>query len=214
MLLWGRGWKVNFAREAHPETEFYAVGSPYFDHLQTVARGFDDRVYDVLIIGGSHASDPQEALPWTYEAVVTEALLVAESLNYNVAIKLHHNEPIEWYEARGLDQYVVEFTDIVDAVGDSKVVVNVKSSAFVEAVAMGVPVIVDESWRTYYEKMNAEAGVDLLDFEELEETLPLYVEGGRRRGALSDGSAEFLRIGESMDRIANIVEGDDAISSQ
>jgi hypothetical protein len=202
VFIWGEAWRERFAEALHSESTVHVVGSPWYDYLAS-RRSDRDPGTDVLFIGGSHGvSDPEVVT--AYERLVGNTVETCERNGYSLAVKLHPLESPAWYEERGWGEYVAEFDDIDEALLEARVSVTNGSTAFVESAVLGVPAIVGD----LFENGLADLGpVDFVRFTggpDFGGAIVEAVEGGEFR---SEGSRPLIHLGESRDRIVDVVLG-------
>ncbi|MFC7129456.1 hypothetical protein [Haloferax chudinovii] len=200
-FVWGDAWKENFKRLAHPDSTVVVTGSPWYDSLASMNQQESSKDIDVLFISQSHAV--LESKLTQYEKMVEMLVAICAERDLELAVKLHPRESVEWYEDRGIANYVCEFDDIDTALVRSKVAVTDTSTAFIEANVFGTPsVVVDISERglqeigptknVYFSQSLRGLEDDLLDALE---SRPVETENGR----------ELVRVGDSVSRLLQCI---------
>jgi hypothetical protein len=140
-FVWGAPWKRSFERKAHPEASIYAVGSPRLDRMFRRHREVDP-TYDVLFISGSHVIGQDNIDAHAYRGLVETVVGAAVDREWSLKIKLHPIETPERYEEWGYEAYVTSENDLEDLLRNAAVAVTDVSSAFIESVVMGTPIVV------------------------------------------------------------------------
>ncbi|MFB6186048.1 MAG: hypothetical protein ABEI86_04170, partial [Halobacteriaceae archaeon] len=145
ILVWGNAWIENFEKLVHPESVLHVTGSPWHDYLSESEKECSAE-WDLLFISGSQVTTHSEERERLFEELVANLIQGSENNEWDLAIKLHPAEDIEWYRSNDWDDYVVEFDSIRDALACTDVAVTHFSSAFVESIALGTPIILGEEW--------------------------------------------------------------------
>lgn len=203
LLVWGEAWVENFERLMHPKTRIRVTGSPWHDFLWK-SRDSSTSEWDILFIGGSQATTHSEKWERLYEELVAELVQTSEKNGWSLAIKLHPIEGREWYREHGWERYVTEFDGIRDALKSADVAVTHFSSAFVESIALGTPIVLTEQWSYGLSDIRPISGASFVDSEEMEKEIE------RVKGSDLDSDSiiennNLLDIGQSVDRIVNTV---------
>lgn len=205
-FVWGDPWVSNFEEYAHPEARVLPVGSPWYDQLSKRETGVEtEPSYDVVFVSKSPQSDSVPDKHLRYEALFEAVLDICNKKDLSLAVKLHPNEPPDWYRERGWEKYIVEFEGIEEALQATRLAVTDNSSTFVESAALGTPMIVADI---------ADVGLDALgpvsntifadDLDDLQEgILGVCVED--REFARIQRGRQLVRLGDSTERIADEV---------
>lgn len=213
-FIWSDLWHRVYERYAHPESEIVAVGSPWHDYLAERRRDHPARhKWDVLFISNEYnKTDPNKQR--AFRTLVSEIVSRCERNGWSLAIKLHPLEQGGRYEDWGLSNYVVEFEDIDDAILQSKIAITNSSSAFVECVALGTPVIVADVFEYGLRDLGPvkdvtfpKVGEAADALERLVNSYPPESNDKQRAGAANRmNDAELVKLGGSVDRVTNFVE--------
>ncbi|GAB7008091.1 hypothetical protein [Halorubrum trueperi] len=206
LLVWGEAWVENFEPLLHPDTEVCVTGSPWHDYLSE-SRDSTPPDWDILFIGGSQATTHSEKWEELYEELVADLVQACEDNGWSLAIKLHPIENSDWYREHGWESYVVEFDSIRDAIKSADIAVTHFSSAFVESIALGTPIILNEVWSFGLSELRPISGANFVDSDELEQEIKRVRELGLDSDNILENS-RLLNVGESVDRILNIVVDD------
>jgi hypothetical protein len=146
-FVWGDLWTNRFKKKAHPKSSIYPVGSPRYDTL-VEKRGMRTRSIDLLFISGAHTLSREGADEAAYRDLVEMVVDICEQQGWELIIKLHPIEGPERYEQWGYDEYITEETDIEALLLQSDIAVTDLSSAFVESISLGTPIVVTQSSAT------------------------------------------------------------------
>lgn len=140
-VTWGAHWTDMFEQQTHAASAIYPAGSPRYDSL-AAERGTHNHDIDLLFISGSHTLSREDADEDAYRELVEMVVDVCAEHDWNLVIKLHPIEGPERYEQWGYDEYITDETDIVALLRRSAVAVTDLSSAFIESICVGTPVVV------------------------------------------------------------------------
>lgn len=202
-FVWGAPWKRSFERKAHPEASIYAVGSPRLDRIFRRHREVDP-TYDVLFISGSHVLDAEHLDARAYRELVETVVEFAEEREWSLKIKLHPIETPERYEEWGYEAYVTPESDLEALLTNASVAVTDGSSAFIESVIIGTPVVVAQQ--------SLDMGLDRYGVPGA--TFPDSTAGVRRSLGDLHGrhvsqedliDSDVLVVGDSVERIADVL---------
>lgn len=202
-LVWGEVWKEMFQEfVGTPGTEVLAVGNPWHDYLAEDHERTTATDVDVLFLGQSQGVGESEP---EYERIVQALIETCESNDWTLAVKLHPREDRGWYDHRGWGEYVRQFEDIDEAIERSRLAVTDTSSAFVECVIMGKPVLVADIRRIGLAELGP---IELVYFPEdpddlREQVVAILTDGPR---PTEEVSSELINLGGSIDRIVSAVE--------
>lgn len=206
LLVWGEAWVENFQPLLHPETRLRVTGSPWHDYLSK-SKEADTPEWDILFISGSQATTHSEKWARLYEELVDNLIRACEDNEWSLAIKLHPVENGDWYRERGWEHYIVEFDDIRDALRSGDIAVTYFSSAFVESIALGTPIVLSEVWSYGLSEIRPIAGANFVDRSEIETEIRRMRESDLDSDSIIENS-RLLNIGGSVDRILNMVLDD------
>lgn len=202
ILIWGDAWFESFEQLIHSESKIHITGSPWHDHLsQSGDEGSD---WDILFIGGSQAESHSRKWARLYEEVVTNVVQACNNNGWSLAIKLHPVESRKWYRDRGYEQYIVEFDDMQGALNSVDVAVTHYSSAFVESIATGTPIVLSEVWSYGLSDIRPVKGARFVENSQIEREIESLREVSLdSKHTFADN--RLLNIGESVDQIGSLV---------
>jgi hypothetical protein len=203
LLTWGEAWVENFEPLLHPETDIRVTGSPWHDYLSK-SRDSSPPDWDILFIGGSQATTHSEKWEKLYEELVADLVRACENNGWSLVIKLHPIESSDWYREHGWESYVVEFESIRDALNNVDLAVTHYSSAFVESIAVGTPIILSEEWSYGLSELRPIAGAKFADSDELEQEIKRVRQSDLDADSIIENS-QLLDIGGSVKRILDTV---------
>jgi hypothetical protein len=143
-FVWGDVWVEQFRTKAHPDSEVYPVGSPRYDNLIT-KRHTQESDIDLLFISGSHTLTRDDQDEDAYHDLVNMVVSICEELGWKLAIKLHPVEGPERYKQWGYEDYIIEEDSIEKLLLRSDIAVTDLSSAFIESVLLGTPIVVTQT---------------------------------------------------------------------
>jgi hypothetical protein len=206
LFVWGEAWVENFEPLLHPETQLRVTGSPWHDYLSK-SKEAGTPEWDILFISGSQATTHSEKWARLYEELVDTLIRACEDNGWSLAIKLHPVESSDWYRERGWEHYVMEFNDIRDALRSVDVAVTYFSSAFVESIALGTPIVLSEVWSYGLSEIRPIAGANFVDSSELETEIRRVRDSDLDSDSIIENT-RLLNIGGSVDRILNTVLDD------
>jgi CDP-glycerol glycerophosphotransferase (TagB/SpsB family) len=83
-----------------------------------------------------------------YRDLVDTVVDICEQQEWELVIKLHPIEGSEQYEQWGYDEYITDKTDIETLLLRSDIAVTDLSSAFIESISLGTPIVVTQSSAT------------------------------------------------------------------
>jgi len=143
-FIWGDVWKDGFEAKAHPHSEIHSVGSPRYDNL-VAKRGTQQQDIDVLFVSGSHFLSQEGADKNAYRQLVEMVVDLCEENGWDLRIKLHPIEGSDRYKQWGYDEYITHEESIEKLLLRSRVAVTDVSSAFVESISLGTPIVVTQT---------------------------------------------------------------------
>jgi len=206
ILVWGEAWVENFDPLLPPDTEICVTGSPWHDYLsESIDSTPSD--WDILFIGGSQVTTHSGKWEERYKQLVTTLVEACENNGWSLAIKLHPVESSDWYRDHGWGSYVVEFDSIRDGLNNADIAVTHYSSAFVESIALGTPIILNEEFSFGLSKLRPIAGATFVDSDELEAEIRRVRESGFDSDSVIETS-QLLNVGGSVDQILGTVVDD------
>jgi len=206
IFIWGESWVENFRLLSHSKTRLRVTGSPWHDYLSQSRDQASE--YDILFIGGSQAVNHSDKWERLYEQLVADVTDVCKENEWSLAIKLHPIETTKWYREHGWEHYVGEFNSIRDAINSADVAVTHFSSAFVESIALGTPIVLSEVWSYGMSNIRPIEGAYFADSENRKRKI-------EQIRALNHSSEDILRngqivdIGQSVDQILDIITSKD-----
>jgi hypothetical protein len=206
LLVWGEAWVETFEWLIHPETRIDVTGSPWHDYLSK-SRDKSTAEWDVLLLGGSQVTTHSEKRERLYEELVANLIQACEDNGWSLAIKLHPAESGEWYREQGWERYIVEFDGIRDALNSADIAVTHFSSAFVESIALGTPIVLSETWSHGLSDLRPIAGTNFVDDNEIEQEIKRVQESSLDSDSIIEDT-RLLDVGQSVDRILNTVSED------
>jgi len=203
ILIWGEAWVANYHHLIHEDCTLEVVGSPWFDRLSELASEFTPADHcDVLFIGGSQTSSKK--YDTSYEEIVSTVVQSCKDNGWSLAIKLHPVERATWYENRGWDEFITEFEGIHEALISADVAVSHFSSAFVESLVVGTPVVLNDEWSFGLTRIRPINGVSFVSTTELESEINDWINKSRTSNKIAIDS-QLVDVGRSTERIVNIV---------
>jgi hypothetical protein len=145
-LIWGDFWvnKFNNEEKIHPDSKIYPVGSPRHDNLIN-KRGSRGQSIDLLFISGSHTLSREGANKDAYRNLVDMVVNMCEQRGWELVIKLHPIEEPEKYKKWGYSGYITDETSIETLLLKSEIAVTDLSSAYLESICLGTPIVVTQS---------------------------------------------------------------------
>lgn len=201
ILIWGEAWLGNFEDFLHPDSTIQIVGSPWHDYLAESRKAErDTKEWDVVLIGGSQATTRSARKAEMYESLVGNLVNICETNGWKLAFKLHPVENRSWYDERGWGDHVTEFDGINDALKNTEIAVTHFSSAFVESIMLGTPIILDEAWSEGMSKIRPISGASFIQTEELEETMNELLHSEHTAEDIAD-ETRLVDLGRSTERI-------------
>lgn len=203
LLIWGEAWAVNYDQLIHEKCILEVVGSPWFDRLSELASGFTPtHDCDVLFIGGSQTSSEHDDA--SYEDIVSTVVRACRKNGWSLAIKLHPVEKASWYEERGWEDYISEFEGIHEALISADVAVSHYSSAFIESLVVGTPVVLHEAWSFGLTRIRPIEGVSFVSTTEIEPEIErLVVTNDLSEKSIVEN--RLVELGGATERIVDIV---------
>lgn len=148
-FVWGDLWTDRFRKKANSGSAIYPVGSPRHDALVDKRRTkTESGSIDVLFISGSHVLSQEGVNEAAYKDLVEMVVDICEQHGWEPVIKLHPIEGTERYEQWGYDEYITSETDIEALLLESEIAVTDLSSAYIESICLGTPIIVTQSSKT------------------------------------------------------------------
>jgi hypothetical protein len=204
-VIWGETWHDEFERKAHSESAIYPIGSPRYDALAD-RRSERDVDIDVLFVSGSHVIENEAYDATAYRNLVEQVVELCNEHEWELAIKLHPIEDIDFYEQLGYDQYVVDENDISTLLLRSDIAVTDVSSSFIESLVLGTPMVVTQnSINMGFDSFGSAHGIAF------PETLPEAVDTitrlkGHRISIEEVNASGFIRIGNSKEKIRSYCE--------
>lgn len=203
ILIWGEAWVANYEQLIHQKCSLNAVGSPWFDGLSELTSEFTPvHDCDVLFVGGSQTAS--EKYDTSYEEIVSTVVQACRDNGWSLAIKLHPVEQATWYEERGWEDYITEFEGIHEALISADVAVSHFSSAFVESLVVGTPVVLNEEWSFGLTRIRPIKGVSFVSTRKIEPEIERWITRGDSSERISVDN-RLVNLGKSTERIANIV---------
>lgn len=204
-LVYGAFWVDNFSRKAHPESNIYPVGNPRFDRL-VERRTERSSEIDLLFVSGSHILDRSDFDECEYRELVESVVGICSDQGWKLVIKLHPIEGPEYYESWGYEEYITDEDDIIDLLLCSDVAVTDVSTAFLESILVGTPMVVTQH-------TDMDLGLDGIDdIEGL--TFPESLTQARKdilrlKGSIVSeaaiSSSSIMEIGDTEARIERVV---------
>lgn len=200
-FVWGDRFHSLYRKYAHPDSQIVITGSPWLDHLNSHSNKPSEKKIDVLFISQSYGyADCDE-----YEDLVNTITSICESNNLNFAIKLHPTETGEYYDERGLSQFIGEFKDIDDALKCSKIAITDTSTSFLEASIVNTPIIVTDVLKSGLHEWSSTSNVVFFNNSgQLEEKILLLLDQPEKR----TNADRLVKIGDSVSDICDIVYSD------
>lgn len=201
ILIWGEAWLGNFEDFLHAESRVQIVGSPWHDYLAESRKAeTDTKEWDVVLIGGSQSTTRSEKKAEMYENLVGNLVDICEENGWELAFKLHPVENRSWYDERGWGDHVTEFDGINDALKNTELAVTHFSSAFVESIVLGTPIILDEAWSEGMSEIRPISGASFIQTAELEETMKELLNSEHTADDIAD-ETRLVDLGRSTERI-------------
>lgn len=203
LFLWGESWIKNFEPLTHPESKICVTGSPWHSYLsEMMEEGTNE--WDVLFLGGSQVTEHSEKREQLYEELVANLVDACENSGWSLAIKLHPTETDSWYRQRQYEHYVREFESLENAINSADIAVTHYSSAFIECIAMGTPVILDEGFSSGLDKLRPIKGAYFIENDKIKDKI-----GNIKRSELKSGEIiednRLLESGCSIEMIMEII---------
>ncbi|TKX47750.1 hypothetical protein EXE41_04130 [Halorubrum sp. SD690R] len=203
IFVWGEAWVQNFEQLAHPDTRIKVTGSPWHDHLSKSKESITSDL-DVLFLGGSQVTTHSAERNQLYTELVESLVQACNDNRWTLAIKLHPVENGDWYREHGWDQYIVDFDNIRDALNNTDIAVSHFSSAFVESIALGTPIILSDDWDHGLNELKPISGVEFANDDDLEEKIQKRISSIDADEEIVQNT-QLLDIGQSVDQIVNTV---------
>lgn len=206
LFVWGEAWVQNFEQLVHPEMRIRVTGSPWHDHLSQ-SRDSNDSEWDLLFIGGSQATTHSEEWERRYEELVANLVQACKNNEWSLAIKLHPVESSDWYCEHDWEKYIVEFDSMKEALNSADIAVTHFSSAFVESIATGTPIILSEVWSYGLSEVRPIQGGSFIDDDDMEHEIKRIRQSNLHVEDIV-GNTRLLDVGQSVDCILNVVSRD------
>lgn len=203
-FIWGKAWRDQFEKKAHPDSAVYSVGSPRFDRL-VEKRGSESKDIDVLFLSGSQMMGNLGRSEADYRELVETVIDTCEEMDWNLHIKLHPIEQPTLYKKWGYDHFITEKTDINKLLLQADVAVTECSSAFVESAILGTPMVVTQTTMHFdFESFTSLDGLSFPDslMEARDEIKSLK---GRTISVADFEDDPLVYLGGSCDKIAQII---------
>jgi hypothetical protein len=203
LLLWGKAWIKNFAPLAHPESKIYVTGSPWHSYLsEMIEEGTNE--WDILFLGGSQVTEHSEKREQLYEELVANLVDACENNGWSLAIKLHPTETDAWYRQHNHEHHVKQFESLEDAINGADIAVTHYSSAFIECIAMGTPVILSEEFSSGLDKVRPVKGAYFIENDKIKEKIKNIRKSRVKSDEIIDDNC-LVEIGTSIDMIMEII---------
>lgn len=203
LLLWGEAWIKNFEPLTHSESKIYVTGSPWHNHLSEIS-GKETNKLDILFLGGSQVTEHSEKREQMYQELVANLVKACKNSGWSLAIKLHPTESDEWYRQHGYENYVKEFESLEDAINSADIAITHFSSAFVECIAMGTPVILSEEFSDGLDNLRPITGAHFTRNNNIRKQIQKTknLDGGSDRIIENN---RILKSGRSVDMIMELI---------
>jgi hypothetical protein len=219
VAVWNKDTMENIKEMGAPVDRFRITGNPGYDRYRNGVEPEESKEKIVLFI-----SQPahKHGLPKEKISRMKRSVLASlESLpGYKLVVKPHPDEGKSWYETQieRLDAKNVLLLDPSENTGDwirkSRFMIGFYSTALMEGIAAGRPVIVFDEKGDYnrfasYEKEGAAHGAS--DGESIRRFLTEYDRDDRLRNTLEEGRKRFLdrhmgeRDGKASERVLEII---------
>lgn len=202
LFVWGEAWVQNFEQLVHPNTKIRVTGSPWHDHLSK-SKNSNTSNLDVLFLGGSQVTTHSKKRERLYRGLVRDLVQACEDNGWTLAIKLHPVENSDWYSEHGWDQYIVDFDNLRDALNDTNVAVSHFSSAFVESIALGTPIVLSDDWDHGLDELKPISGVEFATKNEIEMNVQNELSVDDSMDITQN--TQLLNIGQSVNQIVDTV---------
>lgn len=206
LFVWGEAWIQNYKELVHPEMRIRATGSPWHDHLSQ-SRDSNGAMWDILFIGGSQATTHSEEWERRYEELVGSLVRACNENDWSLAIKLHPIESSDWYREHGWENYIVEFESMEEALNSADIAVTHFSSAFVESIATGTPIILSEVWSYGLSEIRPIEGGSFI-YDDLEGEIRRIRQSSRDVDDIVEHT-QLLNIGQSVTDMLNVVSNNE-----
>lgn len=201
VLIWGEAWLENFEVFIHEKSNIQVVGSPWHDYLaESRVEETDTNEWDVVFIGGSQSTTRSEKKAEMYEELVSTLVAICDRNNWKLAFKLHPVEDSSWYDERGWGDHVTDFSGINDALKHTEIAVTHFSSAFVESIVLGTPIILNEAWSSGLSEIRPISGAYFTQIDGLEEKMKELLSSGQACGDIAEEN-RLADLGHATDRI-------------